>query len=290
MTNPGCGWREEEVVDLMLGRLPADYLRPLQRHIPQCGRCGELLREWERLLPADGSFQFPSAAVKHKLKNRYSLGQGFASFRYGSEAVFAWSGAFAVFLLVLGLFSLRDHAFTPALAVNGGFPVHQGMTRVIASQDRTPGFLPEQERTAGFFPARNGAAGFLPGILPERDETGKHLYVVMNPQTVQYSIVQPDRPEVRGYVWVNKVSDEVLIMVEGLESDERKDYQAWFITAHNRLNGGIMHWQDGRAHLYAKGVHIQLADHLAVSQEPKGGSVRPTGPETFLVQLQNAGN
>lgn len=136
---------------------------------------------------------------------------------------------------------------------------------------------------------RHGNAGSQPDILHAPDEIGKHLHVVLNPRTVQYPIIRPENPEVRGYIWVNQVTDEVLIMVEGLRPDDSKDYQAWFITAHHPLSGGIMRWQGSRAHLYAHGVRIRLADHLAVSQEPKGGSTKPTGPETFLVLLKNDG-
>ncbi|HEX7063498.1 MAG TPA: anti-sigma factor [Bacillales bacterium] len=63
------GWKEEEVVDCVLARLPAEKEKAFQRHLAGCMECRESFREWESVL-GEGSKEEatgPSPKVKSRV-------------------------------------------------------------------------------------------------------------------------------------------------------------------------------------------------------------------------------
>jgi hypothetical protein len=116
----------------------------------------------------------------------------------------------------------------------------------------------------------------------------KELAIVQDPHTVQYEVIPTFAREVKGYLWVNHDSKEIFLLVEGLRNIYERDYQVWMVKKDDRSNMGLIQWRNGFAHFYYQGEGLDQADNIAVSLEPKGGSIVPTGPDAIFVNI-NAG-
>lgn len=119
-----------------------------------------------------------------------------------------------------------------------------------------------------------------------QDGPAEQAAFIYDPHTVQYDVIPLLAADVRGDVWVNDSTKEMLIRVEGLVPMVHKDYQLWFVDTDDRLHGKVLELQNGKAVLYLHGDGIQRIQSLRTSLEPKGGSPVPTGAETFIVDLK----
>lgn len=113
----------------------------------------------------------------------------------------------------------------------------------------------------------------------------KELAIVQDPHTVQYEVIPTLAREVKGYLWVNHDSKEIFLLVEGLRNIYERDYQVWMVKKDDRSNMGLIQWRNGFAHFYYQGEGLDQADNIAVSLEPKGGSIVPTGPDAIFVNI-----
>lgn len=91
--------------------------------------------------------------------------------------------------------------------------------------------------------------------------------------------------QIEGDVWVNDVTNEMLMKVDGLVPIVEKDYQLWLVKINHPLNGELLKIQDGRTIFYYRGSELNDATLIQVSLEQKGGSQKPSGPDTFFVDL-----
>lgn len=127
---------------------------------------------------------------------------------------------------------------------------------------------------------------FDPFPYGDAKKSFKELAIVQDPSTVQYEVMPISAEEVKGYVWVNQNSKEILLLVKGLQNMYERDYQVWVVKKEQRSNMGLVEWHDGFAHFYYQGEGVDQAENIAISLEPKGGSVHPTGPDTIFVKLK----
>jgi len=111
--------------------------------------------------------------------------------------------------------------------------------------------------------------------------------MVNHPKTVLHQAEPMVHAGSRGYVWINDVSNELLLMAEGLEPLAEKDYQVWLVINNNRSTAGVLQWRGRFAHLYFHGREIRSVEDIAVSIEPKGGSFVPTGPDALFVRIKH---
>lgn len=65
--NPKCDWKEEEIVDFVLGRLPVDKEAQFRRHLEDCKDCRDCFHEWEATLDMEEETMAPPARVKRQL-------------------------------------------------------------------------------------------------------------------------------------------------------------------------------------------------------------------------------
>ncbi|MBO8163355.1 MAG: anti-sigma factor [Brevibacillus sp.] len=236
MTNASCSWREEEVIDLVLGKLSADKEARLMLHLPHCQKCSASHREWSALLGDGASLPMPSPSIRHRLKRRITWSSRLTTIR---RRIFAKPAVrWAVPVLALCAASL--------LALPRGNPV--------------PPELPTEVLT-------------------------REMSLVMDPHTVLH-VVPVDSGHLKGYIWINNASNELLILTDGLSPLVEKDYQVWFITENRRSHVGLLGWKDGIAHLYFRGGELRQAENIAITIEPKGGSFSPTGPDTIFLNLK----
>jgi anti-sigma-K factor RskA len=132
----------------------------------------------------------------------------------------------------------------------------------------------------------NSDSNFDPFHYGAAKKSFKELAIVQDPSTVQYEVMPISAEEVKGYVWVNQNSKEILLLVKGLQNMYERDYQVWVVKKEQRSNMGLVEWHDGFAHFYYQGEGVDQAENIAVSLEPKGGSVHPTGPDAIFVKLK----
>lgn len=117
-------------------------------------------------------------------------------------------------------------------------------------------------------------------LIPEQ-------HFMNNPSTNRLDVVPVtmDR-NIKGDVWLNEVTNELYLQVEGLKPLDSQDYQVWLVRDDNGWKDELLRLQDGRVHVYYKGPNVKTIRFIKVSVEPIGGSQLPTGPETLFIDLQ----
>nr|WP_277603104.1 anti-sigma factor [Brevibacillus sp. SYP-B805] len=157
-------------------------------------------------------------------------------------------------------------------------------------------FAARRFRPAIALPAAIAAASLLlavtmvPEAIPEqqlREELFNQNAMVNHPRTIMHQMVPVASTPIKGYVWTNDESNEMFILTEGLEKLAEKDYQVWFVAGHTRSNVGVLQWRGRMAHLYFHGMEMRRVENIAVSIEPKGGSLFPTGPDAIVVKIRH---
>lgn len=116
------------------------------------------------------------------------------------------------------------------------------------------------------------------------NQTAQH--VMNNPDAEKFHIIQvQNQQNIVGDVWVDKVTNEMFMQVEGITPINQMDYQAWILHTNNTMDSEVLRIQDGKVFLYYKGPKNKKIKLIRVSIEPSGGSKRPTGPDAIKVRF-----
>jgi hypothetical protein len=247
-----CGVNEEDVIDLVLGKHSAGRSEELAGHLHHCSRCSALHREWSAILGGSGEAGEPGEL--HSLAPRTEPSSRLKKRLLHSVDALnrrPWRRRAAIL----------SSAACVLLAVLALVPLK--------------GDVMDRGEPVAVFPDEPATSLFL-----------KQNRIVNDPKTVLHQAVPVMRTNVRGYVWINDMSNELLLLAEGLDPLEEKDYQVWFIIGDSRANAGVLQWKGRMAHLYFHGGDIRRVKNIAVSIEPKGGSFSPTGPEAMFVNIR----
>lgn len=120
------------------------------------------------------------------------------------------------------------------------------------------------------------------------DDEFRALQLQQNPQTKQIDIVPASSAydSINGNIWINTDTKELLLEVEGLEQLSNRDYQVWIIYRDNEIIGALLPIQNGTSRLFIQDENVPQLKMLKGSIEPKGGSLIPTGPDTFYVEIK----
>ncbi|MFD2042802.1 anti-sigma factor domain-containing protein [Ornithinibacillus salinisoli] len=122
-------------------------------------------------------------------------------------------------------------------------------------------------------------------ITVQHDPTSEEKFM-QKPDTNRLDIIPATiNKNVQSDVWLNEVTNEMVLLVDGLDPLSSQDYQLWFIHQNDDWYGELLQIRDGSASIYYKGPDIHQLKHIKVSIEPLGGSSTPTGPETFYLDL-----
>ncbi|MCK9918237.1 hypothetical protein MXD81_54855, partial [Microbacteriaceae bacterium K1510] len=105
MNKADCGWREEEVIDFVMGKLTGEKADLFGQHIVQCEHCSALYREWTPLLtetpaPALPTVSAPSPALKKRLLRRIVLDSWLSSLVRRLRSIYTVPATVAVVLLL----------------------------------------------------------------------------------------------------------------------------------------------------------------------------------------------
>ncbi|REJ17309.1 MAG: anti-sigma factor [Caldibacillus debilis] len=111
--------------------------------------------------------------------------------------------------------------------------------------------------------------------------------IIHNPNTKRFPI-QPlsDFEDMNGMIWLNDTTREMLMEINGLDVFSTRDYQLWIIYTNDEIKGELLTIDNGSSRIFIKGEDVKDFKLIKASLEPKGGSRKPTGPETFIVHLK----
>ncbi len=122
--------------------------------------------------------------------------------------------------------------------------------------------------------------------------TSRHEHIpeqpfMSDPATSRLNVVPVTmNRNISGDVWLNEVTNELILQVDGLEPLPTQDYQLWLVHDDQGWKDEILRLEDGRVQVYYKGPNVKTIRFIKVSVEPIGGSDLPTGPETLFIDLQ----
>ncbi|WP_027093723.1 anti-sigma factor domain-containing protein [Cohnella thermotolerans] len=248
-----CRVPEEWWIDWHLGRLQPAEAEALVRHRDGCPDCAASFRQWSELLGSGEAARELPERSRRRLRAEMRM-RGFVR-----RAVRA-----------LSAFRLRRAAWATAGA---GLAIAVFACLLFVNEDRNRTKL-EPEKYA---------------LLHEPEGAE----IMSRPDTVVYSMSDGIEPlpagaanAIKETVWINVRTHELFLLLEGMLPSDDLDVQAWATSGTREANLGLLQFHQNRAHLYASGVRPELWDSLALTIEPKGGSVRPTSPQTAALLLR----
>ncbi|OQP07006.1 anti-sigma factor [Geobacillus sp. 46C-IIa] len=134
-------------------------------------------------------------------------------------------------------------------------------------------------------------------VVPHEPSNDHYRYVVVeapperivhHPETKRFPIEPLAHFEqLNGTIWLNDDTKEMVMEVEGLKPFAARDYQLWIVYTDNEMKGELLTIRHGTSRILITGEDVKRFKQIKASLEPKGGSVTPTGPETFIVDLKH---
>lgn len=107
------------------------------------------------------------------------------------------------------------------------------------------------------------------------------------PDTQQLNIIPVSNKErVEGNIWINQMTDQMFLEVDGLRPLNDQDYQLWILYNNDNIQHKIMPIEDGSTRILIQGKDFSHLKRIKASIEPKGGSIVQTGPDTFIVEVK----
>lgn len=252
-----CWWSEEAAAGLALGTLDPDVSREYRRHLAACAECAGLVREWEELLRRQPAEAQQTIVPPPRLKRRVMRSAALFGMRrwFQSRSRMFVTAAAAIMLLI------------------GAAAVWHLSVTAPAGEAR--------ERTAIIQTPENGVPVFLEPVYRQYYARGELVLQGAGADADGYA------PAVmtNGYVWLNDRGD-LFIFLDGVVPRADADYQVWSVLGDRMENVGILIQKDRMAYLYVQGTDPSGWEAIAVSLEPRGGSMLPTGPEAITVRFR----
>ncbi|MBO8171770.1 MAG: anti-sigma factor [Bacillaceae bacterium] len=130
MNKQPCTWSEQDIIDFILRKLPADRFRQLETHLPECDVCRERHQEWLTMLQPAEEIAMPSPRLKRKLKRRFLLQKWFSHWRRPSFIIPAVSLAVIVLIMPV-LKPFQPEPDRPLASFQNGEVLQDNMTLVM---------------------------------------------------------------------------------------------------------------------------------------------------------------
>jgi hypothetical protein len=240
------------MVDFIMGTLPEKEREALSGHLERCGKCRELLESWRELgIEKAAGSGLPSPAHKDRIWMKAEKMKRTNRFR-------------PVFGLTAGLASLAVIAFVFSKLVFYA-PLESDHDQIVQNAHSR----------------ENDHYQIVQNVeVPVQQ-------IIHNPDTKQFPI-QPlsDFKDMNGMIWLNDTTREMLMEINGLDVFSTRDYQLWIIYTNDEIRGELLTIDNGSSRIFIKGEDVKDFKLIKASLEPKGGSRKPTGPETFIVHLK----
>lgn len=281
MNESRCGVPEERWIDWHLRRLPTDTAEAMARHLPHCADCRRVCRQWEEWLgtgegdPALRRNEAPSAPMRSvQAAGGHSEREG----PYPSERVYR-----SLRLQVIRR-GLRNRAKRRPLWWAAGAAAALLLVAGFALRGLLPGEGIAHE-----------AAALTPMTYAQL-HVPEGAAMMAQPDTKMIAAVPAGLPDAPGsfgkrtvMVWMNGRTSEMFVLFEGVLPAGSRDVQAWATIKQEQTNLGLLEFHRAQGHLYSHGRSLADVEELAFTIEPKGGSLRPTAPETARVKLSPGG-
>lgn len=272
MREAKCSVPEERWIDWHLGRLSDETADALRRHLDVCPECEHAFRYWERLL---GQLPIESSGAV-------------AAGQTPENAPEAWSMRPAPWVRLklrarMIRRSLRVHLAKKPYALAAA-----GMLAAVLAGAIWLG----QHLTGG------KAVDHHPAVLPPLEYARIHepigMQLMEQPDTFVFtgsSAIVPGWPNPASggrssvIVWANPRTGEIFVLMDGLLPVESRDVQVWGLTGEEMTNLGLIQFHQWQGHLYSQIYRLRELEELFFTIEPKGGSQKPTSPETAKLRL-----
>ncbi|KAF0996053.1 anti-sigma factor [Geobacillus sp. TFV-3] len=241
---------ETKIVDWLLDVLPEQEKEDVSNHLKQCRECQRLLEAWKSIgLKAEAQYEAPPLSHQERIWAQAEAQKQTKRMRRGLRI----AGGLISAALAVSLFALR-------LSVSDG-----GRD---ASHDQPSEAYRYQ--------------------IIEQNHDIPIEQIIHNPETKQIPI-EPSAffQQLDGTVWLNDETEEMLMEIEGLPPFATRDYQLWIIYTNNEVKGELLTIRHGAARVLITGEDVKQFKQIKASLEPKGGSAAPTGPETFIADLDH---
>lgn len=239
---------ETKLVDYVLGHLTQEEEAFIAAHLHNCSRCQQEAAYWQEMFATEASYT-PSPTLNEKIRQISQLSQlNNNNKRLKEKRSPKWKYVISMLAAtILIAFTMNEFIFQEKPLTNE----HMKQGYIIAQQEEIP----------------------------------ENIYLV-EPAANRHDIVTLTNDNINGELWLNKETNEILFLAEGLRPLEAADYQLWVVHADDYWNGQLLHLREGAVRVYYKSPDIKLLKYLKVSVEPQGGSLTPTGPEILYVDLK----
>jgi anti-sigma-K factor RskA len=122
-------------------------------------------------------------------------------------------------------------------------------------------------------------------MLVTEEQSGEFEPFLVSEETDIYDITNEHDENIKGYVWINQQSNEMMMLVDGIAPISIRDYQGWIQTKNELKDAGLFTVNGQKGQLYVKDGVVNDLKHIMITQEPKGGSHRPTDPNGYIIKL-----
>ncbi|WP_276351847.1 anti-sigma factor [Cohnella caldifontis] len=258
MNERSCGVPEEKWIDWHLKRLPEETAWAMERHLETCAACRRTFAQWRELLgkpevsAETGTAGDPMPGERVRRSLRMAVWRRSWKKRLAKRPLLLAGAALACVLLVSGLL-LRE--------------------------------LPQR-------PVPEARSGGLAPLEYARLHEPVGAAVISDPDTKVYAVASsfaPGVPVADGKkavtVWVNGRTGEMFVLIEGLLPADTNDLQAWGDVPGGLTSLGLVEFHRAQGHLYSHLPPVRDVRDVSFTIEPKGGSEKPTAPETAHVKL-----
>ncbi|WP_010268559.1 anti-sigma factor [Paenibacillus senegalensis] len=116
------------------------------------------------------------------------------------------------------------------------------------------------------------------------DREPEAVQVVLAPDSRLSSLI-PATDQGWGMIWLTVNTDEAVMLLEGLTFNDQADYQVWAVSGNHHESLGFLKQSGTFAHLHIRNAALKSAANISYSEEPKGGSPKPTSRKTVLYVL-----
>lgn len=277
MNESRCGVPEERWIDWHLKRLQADTAEAMERHLTQCPDCRRVSRQWALWLGTSEDEAGSEPIGEQSPERRSEQDRGGHS---ETGSLLPSERVYRSLRLRVIKHGLRNRAKRRSLWWIGSAAA---MVLLLA------GFA-----MRGWLPASGGAhdVAALPPMTYVQLHVPEGAAMMAQPDTNLIAVVPawlPDAPESVGkrtvMVWMNGRTKEMFVLFEGVLPAGSRDVQAWAKIKQVETNLGLLEFHQAQGHLYSHVRSLADVEELAFTIEPKGGSPRPTAPETARVKL-----
>ncbi|MBU9722942.1 MULTISPECIES: anti-sigma factor [Bacillaceae] len=271
------GFTEELIYDFVAGNLDVVFAKRVEKHLKVCDDCQSIYHTWVEIYEGNTSVVKgqPPTSVKKRVMGTVRKERSRVSFLKQPAFLFLSVGVTIVFLLI-GVTLGQTTSYELSDGDEGLDGVHGGGIEVTEGL----GGLPAEREDVEFSATARSE-------LEYKEQMESLQPFLVKEETNVYEILPEYNENIKGYVWINQDSNELMLFVDGLPPVALKDYQGWVQTANEVKNAGVIKTSGETGLVYYQDRSIKTLEHIMLSREPLGGSDELTDPNPVFIQLNS---